>query len=318
MAPMTGKWAVECRGLTKRFGGLAAVDGLDLGVRQGEIYALLGRNGAGKTTTIGMLTTLVGPTSGDAWVAGYSVRREAAQVRRHVGVVLQESALDRYLSVEENLLYLARAYHLPGPSVRRRVEAVLMQLGLIDARGTVVAHLSGGNRRRAEIAAGMLHRPAVILLDEPTVGLDVETRRYIWNHVREVASEGTAVILTTHYLEEADALADRIGILERGRLVAEGRPSELKAALGGRELSVKTNLSLPSGLHNELSRFGQVEELDRGFRLRLAPEADMHEVLAVLSSTRDLDLREMRLGATTLDEAFLRAVAKAGNEDRSL
>jgi ABC-2 type transport system ATP-binding protein len=220
-------------GLTRRFGTLAAVDGLDLTVASGEVFGLLGSNGAGKTTTIRMLTTLLPPTSGTAIVAGHDVLRDPQAVRRSIGYVAQLLSADATLTGYENLLISARLYHIPRGEQGGRITAALAWVGLADARDRLVREYSGGMIRRLELASAMLHRPAVLFLDEPTVGLDPVARNAIWDHLRSLREEeGTSIVLTTHHMEEAEELCDRVAIMEHGRVAVIGSPAELKAAIG--------------------------------------------------------------------------------------
>lgn len=306
---------VSCRNLLKQYGSTRAVDGLTFNVGAGTVYALLGRNGAGKTTTVGMLTTLIRPNGGTATVAGWDVVRNPERVRERVGVVLQESALDRYLSLKENLVYLARAYHLPRRAVKSRVDETLEMMGLTGLAAVPVDRLSGGNRRRAEICAGFLHRPAVLLLDEPTVGLDVEARQTIYRHVAAVKETGTAVILTTHYLEEADRLADQVGILDRGRLVREGPPAALKAELNRRELLV-VGAAPPADWHDRWAGWGEVGRVQEGVRVRLFDGVTVEEALTRLGSDLPPGTRSVAVGAASLDDVFLDAVSTASGEEQ--
>lgn len=308
------RWAVECVDLTKRYAGVPAVDGLNLRVAPGHLYALLGRNGAGKTTTVGMLATIVAPSAGKARVDGIDVVARPAAVRARIGLVLQEPALDRYLSVTENLRFLARAYRIPGRDAGRRVEAVLDLLDLADKRDVVVGALSGGNKRRVEIAAGVLHRPSLLLLDEPTVGLDIEARRRIWDHVRTIRASGTAVILTTHYLEEADMLADTVGIMDGGRLVAQGPPERLKAAIR-REVVVRLEAEPPAAALARLDPYAQVVQEGATLRLRPRSAAAERPLLAALAGESALAVRELRVGAASLDDVFLAAVGNGAAVD---
>jgi ABC-2 type transport system ATP-binding protein len=225
--------AVRTTALTRTFGTLLAVDAIDLVVREGEVFGLLGSNGAGKTTTIRMLTTLLPPTSGHAVVAGYDVVRDAQDVRRSIGYVAQLLSADSTLTGYENLLVSARLYHLPRSERGARISDALERVGLSEARDRLVREYSGGMIRRLELAAAMLHEPAVLFLDEPTVGLDPVARHAVWEHLRRVrAEEGASIVLTTHHMEEADELCDRLAIMDHGRVAAVGSPAELKAAIG--------------------------------------------------------------------------------------
>ena len=225
--------AIETVGLTRRFGPTLAVDDLNLRVEADGVFGLLGPNGAGKTTTIKMLITLLPPTSGTASVAGHAIDRDPAAVRIRIGYVPQLVSADGALTARENLLLSARLYRLPATERSERISDALAFMGLEEAADRLVRTFSGGMIRRLEIAQAVLHRPPVLFLDEPTVGLDPVARAAVWDHIRDLREEhGTTIVLTTHYLEEADALCDRIALMHRGRLVADGSPGELKAAAG--------------------------------------------------------------------------------------
>jgi ABC-2 type transport system ATP-binding protein len=225
---------LQTEALTRRFGDLKAVDGLTIAVGEGETFGLLGPNGAGKTTAIKMLTTLLPPTSGTALVAGYDIVRKAPAVRRSIGYVPQMLSADGGLTGYENLLVFAKLYDIPAAGRQQRVRTALAFMGLTEAADKLVRTYSGGMIRRLEIAQAMLHRPRVLFLDEPTVGLDPVARRAVWDHILRLRSEfGTTILLTTHYMEEADSLCDRVAIMHFGKVVAIGTPSELKASIGG-------------------------------------------------------------------------------------
>ena len=220
---------IEAKGLTKVYDGLTAVDHIDLEVEEGEIFGFLGPNGAGKTTTIKMLTTLLRPSEGWARICGYDVVKQPDLVRRSIGVVFQEPALDDQLTGRENLDFHARLYGLSKREREERIEEVLRLVGLSDRADELVKNYSGGMKRRLEIARGFVHHPKVLFLDEPTLGLDVQTRRAIWNYIVELnRREGVTIFLTTHYLEEADKLSDRVAIIDRGRILAVDSPRNLK------------------------------------------------------------------------------------------
>ena len=224
--------AVSVQGLTRRFKDVLAVDHIDLDVRPGEIFGLLGPNGAGKTTTIKILTTLLPPTEGRAFVAGYDVQREPAAVRRSIGYVPQLLSADGSLTGWENLLISARLHHLKSDDRKDRIAHALEFMGLGDAAQRLANTYSGGMIRRLELARAMLHEPVVLFLDEPTIGLDPLAREQVWNHVRRLREhEGTTIVMTTHYMEEADLLCDRVAIMHAGKLAAVGSPSELRAAI---------------------------------------------------------------------------------------
>jgi ABC-2 type transport system ATP-binding protein len=231
--------AIEVTGLERTFeGGVKAVQGVDLEVPEGEIYAFLGPNGAGKTTTVRMLTTLLRPTGGSARVAGHDVVTEAAEVRRAIGVALQEAALDPLMTGRELIQLQATLHALAPADGRARSERLLARVGLVEAADRRVGTYSGGMRRRLDLASALVHEPRVLFLDEPTTGLDPVSRKAIWEEVAALNREGATVFLTTQYLEEADQLANRVGIIANGRIVAEGTPTALKAEVGKPHLEI--------------------------------------------------------------------------------
>jgi ABC-2 type transport system ATP-binding protein len=231
--------AIEVTGLERTFeGGIHAVAGVDIEVAEGEIYAFLGPNGAGKTTTVRMLTTLLRPTGGSARVAGHDVVSEAAEVRRAIGVALQEAALDPLMTGRELIRLQATLHGLASEEGKRRGDALLGRVGLTHAADRRVGTYSGGMRRRLDLASALVHEPRVLFLDEPTTGLDPVSRKAIWQEVAALNRDGTTVFLTTQYLEEADQLADRVGIISGGKLVAEGTPGSLKAEVGKPHLEI--------------------------------------------------------------------------------
>lgn len=235
-----GEPAVEVVGLTKRFGDMEAVRGIDFTVRPGEIFGFLGPNGAGKSTTINMLCTLLRPTSGGARVAGYDVVTERDSVRRNIGLVFQDPTLDGYLSGEQNLRFHAELYGVPRSVTGARIRQVLEMVGLWERRGDLAQTYSGGMKRRLEIARGLLHSPRVLFLDEPTVGLDPQTRASIWEYIRQLqAAEEITIFMTTHYMDEAE-FCERIAIMDSGRIVALDTPEALKAGVGKDRVRIQT------------------------------------------------------------------------------
>lgn len=221
--------------LTKVYGkGIRAVDGISFSVFPGEIFGLLGPNGAGKSTTMGVLTTLLRPTSGRAWVCGYEVSTSSLDVRRQIGYVLQDIAVDDNLTGWDNLYLQGRLYHLEGKELARRIGEVLEMVDLVERAHDLVETYSGGMRKRLDLACGLLHRPKVLFLDEPTLGLDIQTRHRIWEYIKRLRQEmGLTVFLSTHYMEEADLLCDRVAIIDHGRICALGSPAELKQTIMG-------------------------------------------------------------------------------------
>jgi len=304
---------IVVEGLEREFkGGVKAVDGIELEVGPGEIYGFLGPNGAGKSTTVAILTTLLAPTAGRATVAGHDVVREGAAVRRKIGASLQRSALDPYLSAGEHVLLQGTLHNLPRERARRRGEELLERLGLAQAAQRKVRTYSGGMQRRLDLALALLHDPELLFLDEPTTGLDIQSRTALWEEVRRLAQAGVTVFLTTQYLEEADALADRVGIIDRGRIVAEGSPKQLKEQIGRPALeALPANPGQRDQVAALLSRFGEPlpDAPDGALAVRLATGSQgIAEVVRALDGA-GLEVAELRVHAPTLDDVFL---AKTG------
>ena len=236
---MTDQASIRAEGLTKRYGDTIALAGIDLEVPAGSILAVLGPNGAGKTTAVRILTTLTTPDSGRAWVAGHDVVREAAAVQRNIGVTAQDATVDGLLTGRQNLVMVGRLSGLRRADARRRAAELLEQFDLTDAADRVLTGYSGGMRRRLDLAAGLVTRPPVLFLDEPTTGLDPTSRVRMWAVIRLLVSEGVTLLLTTQYLDEADELADRIVVVDHGRIIADGTSSELKSETGGARLEIQ-------------------------------------------------------------------------------
>lgn len=223
---------LQANNLVRKFGDITAVDDVSFTIQEGEIFSLLGPNGAGKTTTISMLSTLLAPTSGDAQINGFSINHDNMQVRKYIGIVPQEIALYDDLTALENLQYWGKLYDLKGRELDQRVEVVLEQIGLSDRAKDRVKTYSGGMKRRVNIAAGLLHKPKLLFMDEPTVGIDPQSRRMILDMVKELNQQGMAILYTTHYMEEAQELSDRVGIIDHGKLIAVGTQEELTQQVG--------------------------------------------------------------------------------------
>ncbi|GLW09658.1 daunorubicin resistance protein DrrA family ABC transporter ATP-binding protein [Microtetraspora sp. NBRC 13810] len=302
--------AVIAEELRKRYGDRAALDGLDLTVPAGTVHGLLGPNGAGKTTCVRILSTLLRPDGGRAEVAGFDVVRQAAEVRFRIGLVGQNAALDELLSGRQNLAMFGRLYHLGGREADRRAAELLDRFDLADTGRKPVADYSGGMRRRLDLAAGMILSPPVLFLDEPTTGLDPRARNEVWTAVRGLVAGGTTVLLTTQYLEEADQLADRISVIDAGRVVAEDTPDRLKSLAGGDRLDVvlrdAADLPRAAALVGEVT--GAATETDQDRRAVGAPVRD--RMTALTAVVRALDehgivAEDVALRRPTLDEAFL-------------
>jgi len=316
---------IEAEGLVREFkNGPRAVDGIDLRVREGEIYGFLGPNGAGKSTTVLMLTTLLPPTAGTARVAGFDVAREGPRVRASIGAALQEAALDPLLSGREHMR-LQTALHGLGKDERKaRGQELLERVGLAQAADRKVGGYSGGMRRRLDLALALVHRPRILFLDEPTTGLDIQSRTALWDEVaRLAAEEGVTVFLTTQYLEEADALAGRVGIIDHGRIVAEGTPRELKAEIGRPTVeAVARDASDRERLAAVLGRFGAAAGAPpEAAAARLeGGEAQLAEVVRALDA-EGIAIERLQLHAPSLDDVFLaktgRSLEGAGEDEEA-
>jgi ABC-2 type transport system ATP-binding protein len=304
---------IEVEGLTREFkNGPRAVDGIDLEVGAGEIYGFLGPNGAGKSTTVLMLTTLLPPTAGTARVAGFDIVKEGPQVRASIGAALQEAALDPLLTGREHMRLQTALHGIAKTEREERGRELLERVGLAEAADRKVGGYSGGMKRRLDLALALVHRPRILFLDEPTTGLDIQSRTALWEEVARLASEeGVTVFLTTQYLEEADALAARVGIIDHGRIVAEGTPAELKAEIGRPTVEVVPSEPAERGrLVAVLERFGPSGGTSRrGAAVQLeGGEAQLAEVIRALDA-EGIAIEQLQLHAPSLDDVFL---AKTG------
>jgi ABC-2 type transport system ATP-binding protein len=311
--------AIEVQGLGRAFGEVVALDGLDLTVPAGTVFGLLGPNGAGKTTLVRILATLLAPGSGRAAVLGHDVVREPLAVRRRIGLAGQFAAVDEELTGRENVEMIARLYRLPARDARRRAADVLERFELVEAADRRVATYSGGMRRRIDLAAGLIGRPPVVLLDEPTTGLDPRSRQELWRIVDELRRDGTTVLLTTQYLDEADRLAQRIGVVDRGRIAAHGTAAELKAAVGATILSVR--LADRAAAHDAsaaLAGLGAAEQphvdaADGEIRLAVEDPGASAEAVRRLDA-RQLAIASVELHQPTLDDVFLTLTGRRAEE----
>ena len=305
--------AIETQGLVREFKkGPRAVDGIDLRVEPGEVYGFLGPNGAGKSTTVHMLTTLLPPTAGRAWVAGHDIVEDGPAVRATIGAALQEAALDPYLTGREHLRLQTALHGMTGAEGRERSATLLERVGLVQAADRRVGGYSGGMKRRLDLALALVHRPRILFLDEPTTGLDPQSRSALWEEVQRLAADrGVTVFLTTQYLEEADVLCDRLGIIDSGKIVAEGTPEALKDEIGRPSVeAIPQDPEQLALLKQVLTRFGEaVTGSPKGAAVRLSGgDAQLAEVVRALDA-EDILIQELQLHAPTLDDVFL---AKTG------
>ncbi|HEV2825667.1 MAG TPA: ATP-binding cassette domain-containing protein [Actinomycetota bacterium] len=301
---------VRAEGLRKRYGKASALDGFDLAVPEGTVCGLLGPNGAGKTTAVRILTTLLRPDGGRARVAGYDVARQAAHVRYRIGLLGQQTAVDEVLSGRQNLVLFGRLHHLGGAAAGRRADQLLERFGLAGTGAKPVKQYSGGMRRRLDLAASLTLAPPVLFLDEPTTGLDPRGRNEVWAAVRALVANGTTVLLTTQYLDEADQLADQVSVIDQGRVIADGSPDQLKSKLGGDRIDVVASradeLAATAAIVARVS--GDEPEVDPDTRRVSAPVRD--RVAALTAASRELDaagvaVEDVALRRPTLDEVFL-------------
>ncbi|MGK9146450.1 ATP-binding cassette domain-containing protein [Plantibacter flavus] len=302
-------WAIEAHGLVKTFGDNRAVDGVDLSVRTGTVYGVLGPNGAGKTTTISVLATLLRPDAGTASIFGHDIQRESQIVRQLIGVTAQFASVDENLSATENLVIFSRLLGLGRAEAKRKSAELLEEFGLSEAAGRPLKKFSGGMRRRLDLAASLIAQPPLIFLDEPTTGLDPRTRAQMWDTIRRLVATGSTVLLTTQYLDEADQLADRIAVIDRGLVVAEGTSDELKASVG--ESSLQLRLADPADLEDARRVISSVLAVDtvvspEATRIT-APMRDPDAVTDLFITLREAGIRlaEMSVQKPTLDEVFL-------------
>jgi ABC-2 type transport system ATP-binding protein len=309
MTGMAGGVAIEISKLVKRYGSTAAVDGLDLTIQQGEVFGLLGPNGAGKTTTLKIMTTLLRPTSGAVTVLGHDVVADADAVRQLIGYVPQERAVDRLLTAREHLELFADLYHLSPAVAAPRIQEALRLVDLADRVNDSVGKFSGGMKKRVEIACGLLHDPKILFLDEPTLGLDVQSRSQVWNHIRALKQRGMTVVINSNYLEEADQLCDRLAIIDRGRLRALGSPRELKRGLGGDIVTVALEKAVaqPQQLRQALQSIDGVREVSvdgTSARLALARETGLNAIVEQVRQAGG-ELQAVHYTHPTLEEVFV-------------
>jgi ABC-2 type transport system ATP-binding protein len=300
--PNTQEPAVDVQELSKRYGDLTAVDGVSFTIPRGEIFGFLGPNGAGKSTTIKMLCTLTEPSGGTATVAGFDIRHDSASVRRNIGLVFQDQTLDQYLTADQNLRMHAELYGVPRSALKARTTQVLEMVGLEDRRSALVSTYSGGMRRRLEIARGLLHAPHVLFLDEPTVGLDPQTRSSIWSYINELrAREDITIFLTTHYMDEAE-YCDRIAIMDHGRIVVLDTPEALKAAVGQDRVQI-TTVDDDAALKALDERFGLAGQFAEGQLTFAVPagEAFVPRLFAELG----VAIRSVSVSRPSLDDVFM-------------
>ena len=298
---------IEVRDLSHSFGNVVAVDSVSFTVRRGEIFSFLGPNGAGKSTTINVLTTLLPIQKGEVYIAGHNVSTEPSLVRKAIGIVFQEETLDRDLTVWEILEFHGRLYSMPREERRARIDEMIQLVELEKKRDVLIKHLSGGMKRRLEIARGLMTRPEVLYLDEPTLGLDPQSRLRVWDYIRQVNREGTTIFLTTHYMDEADSLSDRINIIDHGKIIASGTSDELKNALGEDMIYLETgDDAKTTGILRNLPEVRDVKPSFRGLSVTLNNEGTK-TLPVILDRLKEggIVIRSANLKKPTLDDVFV-------------
>jgi ABC-2 type transport system ATP-binding protein len=306
--------AIAATGLRKSFGDTVVLDGIDLAVAEGTIFSLLGPNGAGKTTAVQILSTLIGADGGEVRVAGHDVTRDAESVRAAIGVTGQFSAVDGLLTGEENLILMADLHHLARAEGRRRAADLLRRFDLVEAAGRTTATYSGGMRRRLDLAMTLVGDPRIIFLDEPTTGLDPRSRRTMWQIIRRLAGAGVTIFLTTQYLDEADELADRIAVLDRGKLVAEGTPEELKRRVPGGHIRLR--FADPAGLDAALRALGDGSRDEDALALQVPGDGSARSLRALLDRLdhASIDVEELSVHTPDLDDVFFALTGRPTTE----
>jgi ABC-2 type transport system ATP-binding protein len=311
--------AIETHQLTKAYGSLKAVDTLDIAVESGEIFGLLGPNGAGKTTVISMLCTILKPTSGSATVNGFDIVREANKVRKSIGIVFQEPSVDDRLTGRENLYMHANLYGVPASEQKERINRILKLVELEDRADNLLRTYSGGMRRRLELGRGLIHYPKVLFLDEPTLGLDPQTRDHIWKYIKELKeAHDITVVLTTHYMDEADRLSDRIAILDRGKIVILDSPSKLKETLEDDVITVRANnIQALSELINKSLGLNQTHIIDGALEITVRNGKVVMPRIMVLATQNNVYVESLLLRQPNLEDVFLHYTGKSIRQDTS-
>jgi len=302
-------FSIETKSLTKSFGNVIAVNDISFSVDEGEIFGFLGPNGAGKSTTMMILTTLLKPTSGQALISGFDVMTNAKQVRENIGYVQQESTVDEYLTGRENLLLQAKLNHIPKKEINKRIDDVLELIELTDKQDQAVVTYSGGMRKRLDIAGGLLHRPKVLFLDEPTVGLDIQTRRKIWEYIKKIHTEfEMTIFLSTHYMEEADNLCDRVGIIDGGKIQIIDSPENMKNAMGNEVISIVVSEGEYASFLSEIKKIEFVKKINKdGSKLTLFASNGTEVIPKIFQISSKLDIKIVSISLTqpTLDDVFI-------------
>jgi ABC-2 type transport system ATP-binding protein len=310
--------ALHIQNLTRRFNDLIAVDNISFDIEQGEIFGLLGPNGAGKTTTLSMLSTMLPPTSGSATVNGINIEKDPDGVRKSIGIVFQDQSLDEELTAWENMDFHGRLYRIPAGIRKQRIDELLKLVELFDRKDDIVKTFSGGMRRRLEIARGLLHHPSVLFLDEPTLGLDPQTRNHLWIYIATLAKEnGITIILTTHYMDEADRLCNRIAIIDHGKIIAIDTPKNLKAGLGGDLVTIRS--PDPAGVAGALREpwVVRLETHNDEVVVSLKNAEEFVSTIVTLLNKQQVPIASIAIHKPTLEDVFLSFTGKTIREQEA-
>ncbi|MEW6295225.1 MAG: ATP-binding cassette domain-containing protein [Candidatus Diapherotrites archaeon] len=311
--------AIEVVSLSKKFNGFTAVDSISFSVEEGELFGFLGPNGAGKSTTTYMLTTILKPSSGTAKINGFDIMHDPEKVRKSIGIVFQDQTLDNRLSAYDNLDIHGRLYDMPGAERKSRIEEVLEFGELSEWSKKLVKTFSGGMRRRLEIARGLMHTPKILFLDEPTLGLDAQTRRHMWGYIQKLKEEGITIVMSTHYLEEADALCDRIAIIDHGKIVALDTPENLKKIVGGQVLSIKNSNPKKLGEIIKNRSIGSHERISEG-SISFEVKNGSKEIPAIISlaEKEGIKIENVELHVPSLEDVFIKLTGEHIREDSNV
>jgi ABC-2 type transport system ATP-binding protein len=310
--------AIQIRNLSKKFNNLVAVDNISFDIEQGEIFGLLGPNGAGKTTTLSMLSTMLRPTSGSASINGIDIEKDEDGVRKSIGIVFQDQSLDEELTAWENMDFHGRLYRIPAGTRKQRITELLALVELEDRKDDIVKTFSGGMRRRLEIARGLLHHPSVLFLDEPTLGLDPQTRNHLWQYIATLAKEkGITIILTTHYMDEADRLCNRIAIIDHGKIIALDTPENLKDGIGGDVVTIKS--PDPAAIVAVLTEpwITRMEKHHDEVNISLQNAEQHISTIVTLLNTHRVPIESIAIHKPTLEDVFLSFTGKTIREEEA-
>lgn len=298
---------IHTESLSKHFGDIKSVNDITIDVEQSEVFGFLGSNGAGKSTTMKMLTTLLRPTSGSARVAGYDISTQPSSVRKHIGFVQQESAIDEYMSGRENLVLQARLSRVDSAVAKRRIDELMETTGLADRQHDPTVTYSGGMKKRLDIAAGLLHRPTVLFLDEPTVGLDIQTRHRIWEHIDMMHKEyGMTVFVSTHYMEEADILCDRVCIIDQGSIKTVGKPSQMKEKLGQEVIRIRAdNVQSLADNISDINSIGTTQRKNDTLQIHVSDGPQVIPIIFQRAQSLDIQIQSVSMTEPTLDDVYI-------------